>query len=106
MPFLEFRRVLDRKSTRLNSSHTLISYAVFCLKKTTRRPGEHHHRCDAGFCVNSRARPAAPTTRISASARHGITAGLVFLTPQGFFFFKGCGDHRVLLSFPPRGPSD
>src|SRR3954449_10190160 len=33
MPSLEFRRVLDRKSTRLNSSHTLISYAVFCLKK-------------------------------------------------------------------------
>src|SRR4051795_9341701 len=25
--------MLDRKSTRLNSSHTLISYAVFCLKK-------------------------------------------------------------------------
>src|SRR3954466_8336106 len=28
---------LDRKSTRLNSSHTIISYAVFCLKKTNRR---------------------------------------------------------------------
>src|SRR5437588_6982271 len=27
--------VLDRKSTRLNSSHTVISYAVFCLKKKT-----------------------------------------------------------------------
>src|SRR5438132_9549853 len=26
-------RLLDRKSTRLNSSHTVISYAVFCLKK-------------------------------------------------------------------------
>src|SRR5260221_2614692 len=26
-------RKLDRKSTRLNSSHTVISYAVFCLKK-------------------------------------------------------------------------
>src|SRR5687768_18272269 len=26
-------RVLDRKSTRLNSSHGYISYAVFCLKK-------------------------------------------------------------------------
>src|SRR5260221_3502553 len=26
-------RVRDRKSTRLNSSHTVISYAVFCLKK-------------------------------------------------------------------------
>src|SRR5438034_5448384 len=27
------RSLLDRKSTRLNSSHTVISYAVFCLKK-------------------------------------------------------------------------
>src|SRR5574340_1525588 len=27
----------DRKSTRLNSSHQKISYAVFCLKKKTRR---------------------------------------------------------------------
>src|SRR5436190_6070038 len=27
------RSVGDRKSTRLNSSHTVISYAVFCLKK-------------------------------------------------------------------------
>src|SRR3712207_6955861 len=27
---------LDRKSTRLNSSHANISYAVFCLKKKTR----------------------------------------------------------------------
>src|SRR5699024_11785283 len=27
--------VLDRKSTRLNSSHVSISYAVFCLKKKT-----------------------------------------------------------------------
>src|SRR5216684_5496504 len=27
----------DRKSTRLNSSHGYISYAVFCLKKTTHR---------------------------------------------------------------------
>src|SRR5258708_26907278 len=28
----------DRKSTRLNSSHQIISYAVFCLKKKTRNP--------------------------------------------------------------------
>src|SRR3712207_8308414 len=28
---------LDRKSTRLNSSHANISYAVFCLKKTNQR---------------------------------------------------------------------
>src|SRR3712207_8727791 len=29
--------VLDRKSTRLNSSHANISYAVFCLKKKKRK---------------------------------------------------------------------
>src|SRR5438034_7341956 len=29
----DLERARDRKSTRLNSSHTVISYAVFCLKK-------------------------------------------------------------------------
>src|SRR5690606_40343189 len=29
----EFVKLLDRKSTRLNSSHVKISYAVFCLQK-------------------------------------------------------------------------
>src|SRR5439155_21360036 len=29
---------VDRKSTRLNSSHVAISYAVFCLKKKKKRP--------------------------------------------------------------------
>src|SRR5690606_41154009 len=29
--------LLDRKSTRLNSSHVKISYAVFCLKKKTKK---------------------------------------------------------------------
>src|SRR3712207_8905123 len=31
-------RFVDRKSTRLNSSHATISYAVFCLKKNTSIP--------------------------------------------------------------------
>src|SRR5438034_6152256 len=30
---LAWRQIRDRKSTRLNSSHTVTSYAVFCLKK-------------------------------------------------------------------------
>src|SRR3712207_7964518 len=34
-----YRRLGDRKSTRLNSSHANISYAVFCLKK------KHTHTC-------------------------------------------------------------
>src|SRR5699024_11942998 len=33
---LRLREVQDRKSTRLNSSHVSISYAVFCLKKKTK----------------------------------------------------------------------
>src|SRR2546426_2817862 len=32
----DYTKVLDRKSTRLNSSHLVISYAVFCLKKKNR----------------------------------------------------------------------
>src|SRR3712207_8115053 len=31
----------DRKSTRLNSSHANISYAVFCLNKKTNHPSTH-----------------------------------------------------------------
>src|SRR2546430_5072289 len=39
------RPLQDRKSTRLNSSHSQISYAVFCLKKKKQIPrGWHHQR--------------------------------------------------------------
>src|SRR3712207_7566982 len=40
--------LLDRKSTRLNSSHANISYAVFCLKKKTNvaQQRAHHHHTD------------------------------------------------------------
>src|SRR5256885_7438268 len=34
----------DRKSTRLNSSHLVISYAVFCLKKKKKQPRIPHQR--------------------------------------------------------------
>src|SRR5256885_9598609 len=37
-------RRLDRKSTRLNSSHLVISYAVFCLKKKRTEKTEHTGR--------------------------------------------------------------
>src|SRR5258708_23979581 len=42
-------RVIDRKSTRLNSSHQIISYAAFCLKKKKR----------------ARNSPRRPTTQLS-----------------------------------------
>src|SRR2546428_7947844 len=36
------KKIADRKSTRLNSSHDQISYAVFCLKKKKKRETEPH----------------------------------------------------------------
>src|SRR5690606_41388460 len=36
------RLTKDRKSTRLNSSHVKISYAVFCLKKKNVKPSDPH----------------------------------------------------------------
>src|SRR2546430_10054571 len=41
-PQVEQRGVEDRKSTRLNSSHSQISYAVFCLKKK-KKPRHSHN---------------------------------------------------------------
>src|SRR5687768_17983019 len=38
------QRERDRKSTRLNSSHGYISYAVFCLKKKKKKKNETHKR--------------------------------------------------------------
>src|SRR5688572_32595330 len=34
----------DRKSTRLNSSHSQISYAVFCLKKKKKKKKKYRHK--------------------------------------------------------------
>src|SRR3954449_739163 len=53
----------DRKSTRLNSSHTLISYAVFCLKKKHNSgwEGEKLTRWAAGSSEG--APPALPLDR-------------------------------------------
>src|SRR4051812_21548932 len=54
------RRHSDRKSTRLNSSHMSISYAVFCLKKKT-LPGRQHHPLAAR---RHRARPQPARLRL------------------------------------------
>src|SRR5438034_5569796 len=42
--FGDAQRPPDRKSTRLNSSHTVISYAVFCLKKKKTETNKQIHR--------------------------------------------------------------
>src|SRR2546430_10994976 len=50
----DLRRGIDRKSTRLNSSHSQISYAVFCLKKKK----------------NSAWRPNPPHQPVTKRSRH------------------------------------
>src|SRR2546429_5380673 len=44
---------LDRKSTRLNSSHGYISYAVFCLKKKKKNTGKELSINILNICVES-----------------------------------------------------
>src|SRR5260221_9047116 len=45
------RMSIDRKSTRLNSSHTVISYAVFCLKKKKEKKS-NTIRCEVYMSLN------------------------------------------------------
>src|SRR5687768_17900440 len=42
----------DRKSTRLNSSHGYISYAVFCLKKKKKKNSTTNHYSHTNNCYN------------------------------------------------------
>src|SRR3989454_1887309 len=60
----------DRKSTRLNSSHLVISYAVFCLKKKNGRELEPALR--AGPPQLSPA--PGPPVRVAAAGDHGVAA--------------------------------
>src|SRR5256886_13581750 len=72
----------DRKSTRLNSSHSQISYAVFCLKK---KKQENDHRPPAGISTSQRMAPANARlvdtsariySRVSSRSLHSdLTAG-------------------------------
>src|SRR5258708_7943578 len=67
------RHDVDRKSTRLNSSHQIISYAVFCLKKKKKSKHIKPPKCSQTTCQYS----------ISAS----IFVFLSILTVYLFFFF-------------------
>src|SRR5437764_2821207 len=50
--FLDLPDELDRKSTRLNSSHRCISYAVFCLKKKMKTISYTSHITRLGSTTN------------------------------------------------------
>src|SRR3712207_7265494 len=67
-PAAQRRPRQDRKSTRLNSSHANISYAVFCLKKNIDQPRSEE---DDGLAVHHPVlRPAEAQHVISRAVRH------------------------------------
>src|SRR3954462_15243406 len=88
----------DRKSTRLNSSHTIISYAVFCLKKKTK-----HKTCSGLLAVLLRYSDIRPLRRAQvASPSHApdapeATHSVPSLTTPFFFFLMNGGPPK----FPP-----
>src|SRR3954449_3220358 len=75
----------DRKSTRLNSSHTLISYAVFCLKKkkkTHRRGGPREDRRQDTLGRRPRGAPAR-----RGGSPHVFLCFSTLCSLSRFFFF-------------------
>src|SRR3989475_2025015 len=75
----EIRIIRDRKSTRLNSSHDQISYAVFCLKKKkTRdhspRPSRHTRQTgESGPDMPQPPRPLGPHATRSPPRSRALT---------------------------------
>src|SRR2546427_1000133 len=68
----------DRKSTRLNSSHDQISYAVFCLKKKNCLGVERQDLClDRSHLEHALVRRHAPVGRAAAEHGHQPNLGLV-----------------------------
>src|SRR5688500_6020502 len=64
---------VDRKSTRLNSSHLVISYAVFCLKKKKLRSDLQEAFCENPAMAACRGAVLAAVGRLADGARlHGV----------------------------------
>src|ERR1017187_7383586 len=96
---------IDRKSTRLNSSHRCISYAVFCLKK--KEPQfflfRAEHQPSRHGMAKRRSMDGADPPMLAVGA---AAASLSFLiSDKNRFFFKELGKPRLLPPFPPPGLS-
>src|SRR6202140_3021687 len=73
----------DQKSTRLNSSHIPISYAVFCLKKEFRRVGLAAGPCAGAACGLRAAEVIGAELGWSASQRFDATLDFFLKTWLG-----------------------
>src|ERR1022692_964116 len=85
----------DRKSTRLNSSHLVISYAVFCLKKKKNKQNEKLDAMSNEGTVNG-ASHGSGTLGISPRAYTSFRLSCIFPFAVVVFFFF------LMIRRPPR----
>src|ERR1039457_71418 len=91
----------DRKSTRLNSSHLVISYAVFCLKKK-----EHGNEESFDPTVKTTATTPMGESWYGAATYHARPSNEAnvfndFMPRVGFFFFSDAKAPLRVPFFPP-----
>src|ERR1035438_5683325 len=85
----------DRKSTRLNSSHLGISYAVFCLKKKKKKKSEVRKPCRQCDSTYSTGTDTAVLRRSAAFfSKHTAGSVLSYIFNDIFFF--------LMIRRPPR----
>src|SRR2546430_1000454 len=82
---LDVTGVADRKSTRLNSSHSQISYAVFCLKKKTRNSSGQW--LASRRCCWRRANMDIPSRQKQVALSSISDAYSLYYNPTGVYFF-------------------
>src|SRR6202000_1625279 len=88
---------LDRKSTRLNSSHPSISYAVFCLKKKS-APGEGRGDWAPGLRIGGRCVQLHAAMRPLQQPKAEAIVPLCFAVGIVFIIFF------LMIRRPPRSP--
>src|ERR1039457_1836692 len=99
------RFCLDRKSTRLNSSHLVISYAVFCLKKKKRCATSSRLRNSLSTAPNMLPRTSSSGGLVQGLHGVRLHPGCVVIGAVFVFFFITDGAHRDFPLFPHPGPS-
>src|SRR3954462_10811573 len=88
MPFSGVQTCADRKSTRLNSSHTIISYAVFCLKKKSRHRRSLVRGCPTRACDDLTLTPACRLCPRPRGGPRSPRASIFLRTAFSAFFFN------------------
>src|SRR3954465_648375 len=93
----------DRKSTRLNSSHTIISYAVFCLKKKTSRSSAGYDPASARSTRQSTPHRRHAPTKARAAPRPAAREVAGDRSVLGYFFLKN-GPPPEIPALPQHSP--